>query len=163
MLTARGLYLVHVQFRYLTLLSVLRIRCFFIPWIRDEFFPDPGSRIQLLFVMKFSNFLTLFSESLLCYLFLTGLLLKLTPETVSSKKKVYLLLPPPFYIGRRIQDVGSEIRDRGWKNYRIRIRDKTSRIRNTAIVFIICFSIKGKIMCGSIKGTHSKKVYLLVV
>jgi hypothetical protein len=31
-----------------------------------------------------------------CYLYKTGLLLKLIPETVSSKKKVFLLLLHPF-------------------------------------------------------------------
>jgi hypothetical protein len=43
-------------------------------WIQDEVFP--GSWIQPLFLVKFS------SETLLCYLYETGLLLKLTPETI---------------------------------------------------------------------------------
>jgi hypothetical protein len=89
----------------------IRIRCFFYPWIQDDFLSDPGS-----VPLFWWNFLTLSSESLLCDLYETGLLLKLTPETISSKKKLRLLLPPPFYIGRRI-------RDPGWQNSRI--RDKT--------------------------------------
>jgi hypothetical protein len=80
------------------------------------------------------NFLTgtLSSESLLCYLYETGLLLKLNPETVSSKKKVCLLLLTPFFTGHKI-------RDTEWKNSRI--RDKTSRIRNTGwkVVFLGTF------------------------
>jgi hypothetical protein len=28
---------------FVQLRPVCRIRCFFTPWIRDEFFPDPGS------------------------------------------------------------------------------------------------------------------------
>jgi hypothetical protein len=55
------------------------IRCFFTPWIRDEFFLDPGWVI----------FLTL--------------------------------------------KTSSRIQDPEWKNVRIRIRDKTSRIRNTEL------------------------------
>jgi hypothetical protein len=81
------------------------------------FFPDLGSG-----PFFWWHFLTLSSESLLWYLFWTELLLKLTHETISSKKKVCLVLLPPFYIGSRI-------RDPGWKNSRI--RDKISRIRNT--------------------------------
>jgi hypothetical protein len=66
---------------------------FFTPWIRDEFCPYLGSRIWPLF---WWNFLTLSSESLLCYLYETGQLLKLTPETICSKKKVCLVLLPLF-------------------------------------------------------------------
>jgi hypothetical protein len=62
--------------------------------IRDEFFPDLGYRIRPLFFWR--KFLTLSSESLLCYLCETGLPLKLSPETISSKKKVCLVLLPPF-------------------------------------------------------------------
>jgi hypothetical protein len=48
---------------------------------------------------------------LLSSLYGTGLLLKLTPETISSKKKVFfLVLPPPFYIGLRIRDPRPRIR-----------------------------------------------------
>jgi hypothetical protein len=50
-----------------------------------------------------------------------------TLETVSSKKIVCLLLLDPFYIGSRNQDPSP-----GWINSRIRIREKISRIRNTA-------------------------------
>jgi hypothetical protein len=39
-----------------------------------------------------------------CSLYETGVLLKLIPETISSKKKVCLVLLPPFYIGLRIRD-----------------------------------------------------------
>jgi hypothetical protein len=64
------------------------IRCFFTSGIRlrDEFFPDLGSRIRPLVLVKFS-YITVSSESLLCYLYETGLLLKLTriSEPTSSK------------------------------------------------------------------------------
>jgi hypothetical protein len=98
------------------------IRCFFTLWIRDAFFPDPGSRIPPLF---WWNFLTISSEYMLCYFYNTGLLLKLTHKTINSMKKLYLLLLP-LYLHR------TRIRDPRWTNTRIRIRDKTSRIRNTA-------------------------------
>jgi hypothetical protein len=50
-----------------------------------------GSWIRLIF---WWNFLTLTSASLLCYLYETGILLKLTTETISNKKNLVLL--PPF-------------------------------------------------------------------
>jgi hypothetical protein len=56
-----------------------------------NFFPDPGSGPHF--------FLTISSESLLCYLDVTGLLLKqLTHETVSSKKKAIFLLLALFLL-----------------------------------------------------------------
>jgi hypothetical protein len=84
--------------------------------------PDLGSRIRPLFRW---NFLTISSESILCYLYNTGLLLKLTHKTINSIKKLCLLLLPLFYIG-----LGSEIRDPGWTNTRIRIRDLGSGIKH---------------------------------
>jgi hypothetical protein len=60
-----------------------------------------GSRIRSIF---WWNFLTFSSESLLCYPYETGLLLKLGPETVSSNKKVIFLLLLRFYLVRRIRD-----------------------------------------------------------
>jgi hypothetical protein len=49
------------------------------------------------------KFFYIIFRSLLCYLNETGLLLKLAPETISSKKKVCSVLLPPFYIERRIR------------------------------------------------------------
>jgi hypothetical protein len=82
-----------------------RIRCF-LPLrsgirIRDEFFS--GYRIRPLF---WWNFLTLSTESLPCYLYKTGVLLKLTPETISSMKN-YVWFCYPFL--NRTSDPGSEI------------------------------------------------------
>jgi hypothetical protein len=63
------------------------------------------------------------------------LLIKLVPETIRSKKKVGFIFHPPFMYSRirdpvlfYPQDPGS---GSGMKNLGIRIRDKTSRIRNT--------------------------------
>jgi hypothetical protein len=77
--------------------------------ILDEFFPDPRSRISDP-APFWGNFLTFSSESLLCYLSETGLLIKLTPETMSNKETVCFVLLPPFYIGLRHRDPGSKIR-----------------------------------------------------
>jgi hypothetical protein len=70
--------------------------------------PDPGwifsgsgSRIRPLF---WWNFLTISSESMLCYLYNTGLLLKLTHKTINSMKKLCLLLLPLFLHRTRIRD-----------------------------------------------------------
>jgi hypothetical protein len=52
---------------------------------------------------------------MLFYLYETGVLLKLTPETISSKKKECLVLLPLFYIGLRIRDPRSGIRIRDEK------------------------------------------------
>jgi hypothetical protein len=72
------------------------IRCFFTPWIRDDF---SWSRIRHLF---WWNFLTK-SWILVILSSWNYLLLKHTPETISSKKKVCLVLLSPFYIGLRIR------------------------------------------------------------
>jgi hypothetical protein len=48
---------------------------------------------------------------MLCYLYETGLLLKLTSETIDSKKKVWLSFATPFI---------HRTSDPGWKNSRIR-------------------------------------------
>jgi hypothetical protein len=50
---------------------------------------------------------------MLCYLYNTGLLFKLTHKTINSMKKLCLLLLPFFYIGlgSGIRDPGSGIRD----------------------------------------------------
>jgi hypothetical protein len=71
--------------------------------IRNEFFPDLGSRIRPLF---WWNFLILSTESMLCYLYNTSLLLKLsgTHKTISSMKKLCLLLLPLFLHRTRIRD-----------------------------------------------------------
>jgi hypothetical protein len=60
--------------------------------IRDEFFPDIGSRIRPLI---WWHFLTLSSESMLFYLYNTGLLLKLTHKTVNTMNKLCLILAVP--------------------------------------------------------------------
>jgi hypothetical protein len=59
--------------------------------------------VQLLSVPDPAPF---FGESLFRYLHETGVLLKLIPETIGSKKKVYLVLLPPFYIGLSIRRPG---------------------------------------------------------
>jgi hypothetical protein len=57
------------------------------------------------------------SKSYLCYLYETGLLLRLTgtgtPITINSKKKVCLVLLPLFTydLGSEIRNPGSEIRN----------------------------------------------------
>jgi hypothetical protein len=76
------------------------------------FYPlDPGwifFRIPDLGSGPFFDEIFLSSESMLCYLYNTGLLLKLAHKTINSMKKLCLLLLPLFYIG-----LGSEIRDSG--------------------------------------------------
>jgi hypothetical protein len=86
------------------------IRCFYHYLIRipDQFFQDPGSSLFFL-----QNFLTLSWESLLSLR--NWATLKTYSEIVSSTKKVCLLLLPPFLH----YDVGSGIRNPGWKNSRI--------------------------------------------
>jgi hypothetical protein len=86
---------------------------------------------------------------MLCYLYNTGLLLKLTHKTINSMKKLpvcLLLLPHFFYIGlgsgirdprSGIRDPGSEIRDEQILGSGSGIRDNTSRIRNTAPMQLI--------------------------
>jgi hypothetical protein len=59
----------------------------------------------------------------------TGLLLKLTPETISSKKKVGLVLPPPF-----TKDVGSGFRD---PRSGSRISDPKSGIKHPGSVTLV--------------------------
>jgi hypothetical protein len=46
----------------------------------------------------------IFTLLVFCFLRETGLLLKFTPETVRSKKKVGLTLHPSLYLGSRIRD-----------------------------------------------------------
>jgi hypothetical protein len=94
--------------------TVLRIRILdpVVLYPLDPGWNFSGSRIKPLF---WWNFLKFSSESLICYLYETGLLLKLTPETISSKKKVCLVLLPRFYMGLRIQDKTSRIRNTGTK------------------------------------------------
>jgi hypothetical protein len=72
--------------------SRIRIRdpVFFTPRIRGEFFPDPGSG------PFFGEMFLHYIQNPCCYLYATGLLLKLTPETISSKKRACLVLLPPF-------------------------------------------------------------------
>jgi hypothetical protein len=67
------------------------IRCFFTPGIRirDEFFPDLGSRIQG--VCFWRDFL----KNPCSLIFL---LIKLAPETIKSKKKVSFIFHPYFYV-----------------------------------------------------------------
>jgi hypothetical protein len=62
------------------------------------------------------------------------LLIKLVPETIRSKKKVGLIFHPSFYVGTvGSGGSGSFLPPGSWmKNLGIRIRDKTSWIRNTA-------------------------------
>jgi hypothetical protein len=63
-------------------------RCFFTPWIRDEFVTDPGSRRTgsgLFFGEIFLHYLQIPA----CVIFFKlGYSLKLTTDTVNSKKKV---------------------------------------------------------------------------
>jgi hypothetical protein len=73
---------------------VFRIRdpVLFTPWIRDKFFPDPGSGpflVKFIYIIfRILVMLRYLYETGLRYLYETGLLSKLTPETISSKKKV---------------------------------------------------------------------------
>jgi hypothetical protein len=117
-LTGRFVYLVVVDSLRQTLLGTImirdqppvlriRIRCYFTPWIRGEFF---GSRISdpaPFFIHYLQNPSQVRYRY---YLYETGLFLKLTGilETISSKKKERLVLLPPFYIpvpvGLRIRD-----------------------------------------------------------
>jgi hypothetical protein len=98
--------------------------------IRDEFFPDSGSRIpdpRGMFLVRFS-----------CSLIF--LLIKLAPETIKSKKKVGFIFHPYFY---EQYDPGSgaflppgsgiRIRDGAMVESGSGIRDKPSRIRNTGM------------------------------
>jgi hypothetical protein len=73
-----------------------------------------GSRIRSLFWL---NFRKSTSESLLCYLDKTGLLLKLTPETKCSKKICRFSFATPFS-GIRIRD--KKFSDSEGKTFRIR-------------------------------------------
>jgi hypothetical protein len=101
-----------------------------------DFLP-PGSGMNFWRILDPAPFLVkIFLHSLPnpCYGFLMKLL-KLTPETISCKKKVCLVLLPPFYIGPRIRDPRS-----GMKNSRI--RDKTSRICNTDTCYASWFGVK---------------------
>jgi hypothetical protein len=63
--------------------------------------PDLGSRLRPLF---WWHFLTISSESMLCYLYNTGLLQKLTHKTINSMKKLCFLLLPLFLHRTRIRD-----------------------------------------------------------
>jgi hypothetical protein len=69
-----------------TLLPVLRIRIFFAPWIRtrNEFFPDPESRIQPPFLVKFSYIIF---RILLCYLYENGATLLLAAYSWNRKQQ----------------------------------------------------------------------------
>jgi hypothetical protein len=67
------------------------------------------------------DFLTLSSKSLY-FLFIfqeTWLLLKLAPATISSKKKVSLILPFAFCVGSGIRDEVTLVSGSGMKNFRI--------------------------------------------
>jgi hypothetical protein len=82
--------------------TVLRIRDLVLCYSLDT---GSGSRMNFFWTSELGsgpcflwNFLTLYSESLLCYLYETGLLLKLSPETVCSKKKLIFLLLPTFLL-----------------------------------------------------------------
>jgi hypothetical protein len=60
------------------------------------------------------------------------LLIKLVPGTIRSKKKIGFIFHPSFYVPEQ-KDPGSGAflpQGSGMKNLGIRIRDKTSRIRN---------------------------------
>jgi hypothetical protein len=79
------------------------IRCFFTPWIRDKFFPNPRSRIPYLFDYD------------------------LDPESIRSKKEVSL--HSTFHLGSGMKKGWLRIRDEKMVGYGI--WDKTSRIRST--------------------------------
>jgi hypothetical protein len=103
--------------------TVLRIRdpvlCY--PLDPGWIFPDPGSG------PFFGDIFLHYLQNFCCDLYETELpvLLKLTPETISSKKKVCLVLLPPFYIGLWIRDP-----DPGWK----KLSDPESGIKHLGSV-----------------------------
>jgi hypothetical protein len=74
---------------------------------------DPGSGMQFFSIPDPAPFFGeiflhyVSSESFICYLYETGLLLKLCRETVNSKKNVIFLLLPPFYLGSWVRDLRS--------------------------------------------------------
>jgi hypothetical protein len=130
---------------------------FFTPWI---WYLDPGwiffgSRIPAPDPFFGWNFLTLSSESLLCYHYETELLLNLSPKTVSSKKKVIFPSLPPFLFRKYCR-----IRDPGWENSQIQIRDQTSRIRNTGTDIYLNrrdISISTQLGAGCFSETHAHR------
>jgi hypothetical protein len=85
--------------------------------IRDEFFPDHGSRRHVFLVRFF-----LIIVRILVLLFF--LLIRLAPKTIRSKKKVGFIFHPSFYYSR-IRDENCWDPDPGFgvKNLGIRIRD----------------------------------------
>jgi hypothetical protein len=62
-------------------------------------------------------------------------LLTLAPETIRSNKKIFVIilfiLHHYLYVGSGIRNEKCSDPDSGWKKFRIRIWDKTYRIRNT--------------------------------
>jgi hypothetical protein len=93
------------------------IRCFFTPLVRDEFFPDPGSKGYVFWWDFLRN---------LCSLIFLLPVIKLAPETKKARKKFVLFFIPIFmYRYIRIREPRSGIRC--FFTPRIRIRDKKVR------------------------------------
>jgi hypothetical protein len=81
----------------------------------------------------------------------TGLILKLTLETVSSKKKVCLLLLPPFYIGRGIRDKTSRIRNTG--------HDYVFRIDLTTNHCVLFNYVQYRYVCSKVLGNKYRNIF----
>jgi hypothetical protein len=93
---------------------------FFLPGsgnrIRDEFFPDLGS--GPFYLMKFSHIILRILD-VISFFSLTGLLLQLNPETVSSKKKIVFFTASANWRFQRfsyyMKNVGGEERGKAYR------------------------------------------------
>jgi hypothetical protein len=118
--------------------TVLRIRdpvlCY--PLDPGWIFPDPGSG------PFFGDIFLHYLQNFCCDLYETELpvLLKLTPETISSKKKSMFSFATPFLHRTLNQGSGSGMK----KIIGSGIRDKTSRIRNTEPVLLLLVPVHFK-------------------
>jgi hypothetical protein len=142
--------------------------------------PDPGwifsgSQIRA-FLVKFS--LIIFRILVTGYvpvpvpygkLYETELLLKLSPETVSSKKKLpvcFLLITLFFYLGRRIRDRGSEIRDEKILGSGIKHPGSATLEQNNIdeiFIYVILLSLERRIRIHNLSRVLTNLTIMLVL